>query len=122
MIQVLTPRGYRTPYREVRVEGIPGEPRALEKAVKPKHELQHPPGVAVDDAVLADASARGVEFVSIRRIKTGERLIASIAKFRSGKLLDRGFGRQRFLSWHELEPAPDSSVVQEWLFPRTAIR
>jgi hypothetical protein len=103
MVSVLTRRGLYCPYSE---RTLSDGRRLSWKAVRPEHELTTPPGVAVDEAQLAEDERLGRVGVGITRIRTGQQLWASIARWRRGIPVNRGFGPQRALLWHQLDPLP----------------
>lgn len=118
MVSVLTRRGLRSPYRE-RI--LPDSRRVYEKRVKPEHEVITPPGVAVDESVLDDAEGRGLAGIVVLRVRTREELWAPLSRWRRGIPIRRGFGPQRALLWHQLEPLPGSDgAAQLALFAEAA--
>src|SRR3990170_6930599 len=103
MVSVLTRRGFRSPYSERTL--FDGR-RLSWKTVRPEHELTIPPGVAVDEAQLVEDERLGHVGIGITRIRTGQELWASIARWRRGIPVNRGFGPQRALLWHQLDQLP----------------
>jgi hypothetical protein len=100
-VAVATPRGALRPYLRAL---LPDGHQVLRKAVRPEHELRTPPGVAVDEDVLAAAERAGFSGIVIERVSTSEVLFAPLSRWRTGVKISRGFGRQRALLWRDLEP------------------
>ena len=106
MVSVLSSRGLRYPYSE---RTLSDGRRLSWKTVRPQQELTTPAGVAVDESQLAEDELLGRAGVGLTRIRTGEQLWASIARWRRGIPVNRGFGPQRALLWHQLDTFPGTS-------------
>lgn len=64
-----------------------------------KHMLRQPPAWALDDAVLRDLAGRGVSRVVYIDTETGHEYCTTVDTFTSkGRLFDRGYGAQVFLT------------------------
>ncbi len=103
MVPVVTRRGVRSPYRP---GVLPNGRPVLRKRVLRRHELTTPPGVAVDEVVLADAERQGFTGVVVHRVRTEEDLWAPLSRWQRGIPVNRGFGPQRALRWADLDPVP----------------
>jgi hypothetical protein len=119
-VAVSTPRGALRPYRRAL---LPDGRLAFRKRAEPFHELRWPPGIAVDEDVLAAAERAGVSGIVIERVATGEVLFAPVARWRTGVPVRRGYGAQRALRWSQLElvrAAETPAVAQTSLFTGVA--
>lgn len=113
MATVITPRGVFSPYRE---RTLPDGRVVYWKKVTPEQELSTPPGCAVDESVLADAAGRGFAGIRVLRVRTDEEVWAPLSRWRNGIPIRRGFGPQRALLWHQLEPLSGDDGRQLPLF------
>lgn len=105
-VSVSTPRGTLRPYR---VCCLPDGRLVLRKRIEPKHELRTPPGVAVDEAALDAAQRDGLAGVVVERVSTAAVLWAPLSRWKAGLRIQRGFGPQRVLLWHQLVPVSEHS-------------
>lgn len=82
-----------------------------------RHQLQRPPGWAVDLRSLEQAEALGATRVEITDVESGQRYRVSIRTLRlRGFKLDRGYGRQLALRL-ELWARGDEPTVEQLEFP-----